>query len=87
MRKLIVSMAMLLVGCSARTETPPAVVEVKVPVLQKCDIRQPDAPAFAVASLPVGAPIDVQMRALRAERHQRQGYEILLRAEIDKCKK
>ena len=27
MRKLIVTMAMLLVGCSARTETPPAVVE------------------------------------------------------------
>lgn len=45
MRKLIVTMAMLLVGCSARTETPPAAVEVKVPVLQKCDIRQPDAPA------------------------------------------
>lgn len=87
MKRLTVAMAMLLVGCSARTETPPAVVEVKVPVLQKCDIRQPDAPAFAVDSLPIGAPIDAQMRALRAERHQRQGYEILLRAEIDKCKK
>lgn len=87
MKRLTIAMAILLVGCSARTETPPAVVEVKVPVLQKCDTRQPDAPAFAVDSLPIGSPIDVQMRALRAERHQRQGYEILLRAEIDKCKK
>lgn len=87
MRRLTLIAAVLLVGCSARTETPPAVVEVKVPVLQKCDIRQPAAPAFVVDSLPIGSPIDVQMRALRAERHQRQGYEILLRAEIDKCKK
>lgn len=87
MRRLTFLAAVLLVGCSARTETTPAVVEVKVPVLQKCDIRQPASPAFVVDSLPIGSPIDVQMRALRAERHQRQGYEILLRAEIDKCKK
>lgn len=87
MRRLTLIAVVLLVGCSARTETTPAVVEVKVPVLQKCDIRQPAAPAFVVDSLPIGSPIDVQMRALRAERHQREGYEILLRSEIDKCKK
>ncbi|MFC0227386.1 hypothetical protein [Serratia aquatilis] len=48
--------------------------------------RSPVAvPAFAVDQLQIGASIDVQMRALRAERHQRIGYERELLAANQAC--
>lgn len=87
MRLVAVMAAFLLVGCAGERDPDVKVVRVNVPVVQKCDIDIPVPPAYAVDSLPIGAPIDTQMRALRAERHQRIGYEVLLRAEIEKCKR
>nr|WP_243458004.1 hypothetical protein [Serratia proteamaculans] len=76
---------MALAGC---TTVPPApsYVEVKVPVAVPCITADVARPAFAVDQLPIGATIDVQMRALRAERHQRIGFERELIAANEACK-
>ncbi|CAI1919011.1 hypothetical protein [Serratia plymuthica] len=51
-----------------------------------CKTADVARPAFAVDQLPIGALIDAQMRALRAERHQRIGYERELLAANEACK-
>eukprot|EP01031_Cornospumella_fuschlensis_P000130 gene130-152_t len=53
----------------------PELIEVKVPVLVACKAVAPAVPAFAVELLTLDATIDQQMKALRAERLQRIGYE------------
>ncbi|RYM69626.1 hypothetical protein BSQ99_17740 [Serratia liquefaciens] len=85
MNKLIPAISLMIVGCS---NVPPApyYVEVKVPVAVPCKTADVSRPAFAVDHLPIGATIDVQMRALRAERHQRIGYERELIAANEACK-
>jgi hypothetical protein len=76
-----------LVGCGKSTVRPePVYVEVKVPIQVLCDPGIIGKPSFAVDGLPIGSPIDRQMQALRAERHQRIGYEKLLNAAIDSCR-
>lgn len=74
----------LLAGCAAPAVPPP--VEVRVPVPVPCRIELPAAPAFAVSALALDAPIDQQMKALRAERLQRIGYERELVAALDACR-
>ncbi|HGE8503683.1 hypothetical protein ACYZFV_15750 [Serratia ureilytica] len=85
MKNLILVSVLALAGCSS---TPPApeYVEVKVPIAVPCKTADVARPAFAVDQLPIGATIDVQMRALRAERHQRIGYERELIAANEACK-
>lgn len=85
MKKLIVVSVLALASCS-RVPQAPSYVEVKVPVVVKCKTADVARPAFAVDQLPIGATIDVQMRALRAERHQRIGYERELIAANEACK-
>ncbi|MCO7511779.1 hypothetical protein NJH77_21245 [Serratia fonticola] len=87
MKRLIVVAAMVLTGCGNVPVPPPAYVEVKVPVPVPCQTAPVAVPAFAVDRLPIGATIDVQMRALRAERHQRIGYERELLAANEVCRK
>lgn len=74
--------ALALAGCASTT---PRVQEVLVPVSVPCKAAIPDRPALAVDSLPIGAGIWEQMKALRAERNQRQGYEKELEAAIQSC--
>lgn len=74
----------LLAGCAAPAVPPP--VEVRVPVPVPCRVELPAAPAFAVSALALDAPIDQQMKALRAERLQRMGYELELVAALDACR-
>ncbi|WAZ04947.1 hypothetical protein O3T12_17290 [Serratia marcescens] len=85
MKSLFMVSALALAGC---TSAPPApsYVEVKVPVAVPCKTADVARPAFAVDQLPIGAAIDAQMRALRAERHQRIGYERELVAANEACK-
>lgn len=85
---LCVMLAIVLGGCAAHVadQTEPTVVRVEVPVQIPCKTERVQRPAFAVDSLPVGAPIDQQMRALRAERRQRQGYETRLEAAVEACR-
>lgn len=77
-------LAAALAGCA--TFSAPRVTEIKVPVPVPC--RAPDVPRplFAVDSLPLGADVLQQMRALRAERQQRAGYEAELEAVLLGCR-
>lgn len=87
MKWLMIMLVIVLTGCAERAAAPePVYVEVKVPVQVPCDPGAIDAPAFAVDRLPIGSSIDKQMRALRAERHQRIGYEKELNAAVDSCR-
>ncbi|MBH1912054.1 hypothetical protein I5U18_15885 [Serratia ureilytica] len=85
MKSLIMVSALALAGCS-NDPPAPSYVEVKVPIAVPCKTADVARPAFAVDQLPIGATIDVQMRALRAERHQRIGYERELIAANEACK-
>ncbi|HEI9795067.1 TPA: hypothetical protein SLN52_003914 [Serratia marcescens] len=76
---------LVLSGC-AGSPPAPSYVEVKVPIAVPCKTADVSRPAFAVDQLPIGATIDAQMRALRAERHQRIGYERELIAANEACK-
>lgn len=88
MKRLTVVLCLALAGCAGQVAEPPepAVVRVEVPVQIPCHTERVPRPVFAVDVLPVGASIDEQMRALRADRRQRQGYEVRLEAAIDACK-
>ena len=72
-------------GCGTVQTTAPSVQEVAVEVQVPCKIQKPERPAFAVDALQVDAGIWQQMKALRAERLQRQGYEGELEAAIQSC--
>lgn len=85
MKNLFMVSALALAGCSSAPPAP-SYVEVKVPVSVPCKTADVARPAFAVDQLPIGASIDAQMRALRAERHQRIGYERELLAANEACK-
>lgn len=81
---LAVIVSFCLGGC-ATTMPPVQPVEVKVPVTVPCKVPMPERPAFAVDGLPLGSGIWDQMKALRAERWQRQGYETELEAAVKAC--
>lgn len=88
MKAMWIGLSLALAGCQSQQPAPapePRVVEVRVPVPVPCKITPVARPAFAVDSLPLGAAIDEQMRALRAERKQRQGYEARLEAAVQAC--
>lgn len=75
--------AFLLPGCA--TQPAPVVQEIRVPVAVPCKTQQIGQPAFAVEALPIGSGVWDQMRALRAERQQRIGYEAELEAAVKAC--
>lgn len=88
MRKVFVLALLALAGCTAKQPAPapePQIVRVQVPVMVPCKITPVPRPAFAVDSLSLGSAIDAQMRALRAERQQRKGYEERLEAAVTAC--
>ncbi|MBN7822524.1 hypothetical protein, partial [Bowmanella yangjiangensis] len=64
----------------------PQVVRVEVPVQIPCRTERVQRPVFAVDVLPIGASIAEQMRALRADRLQRKGYELRLEATVEACR-
>lgn len=75
---------LLLAGC-ATTPQPAQPVEVSVPVEVPCKVSAPVRPAFAVDALPIGSSLWNQVRALRAERLQRKGYESELEVAVLSC--
>lgn len=88
MRIIVIGLVVALSGCQAHQQAPmpePRLVEVRIPVAVPCKFTPVSRPVFAVDSLPLGAAVDVQMRALRAERKQRQGYEMRLEAALLGC--
>lgn len=87
MKGLLIVLALLLAGCAGQVTEPPepVVVRVEVPVVVPCRTERVQRPVFAVDVLPIGASIAEQMRALRAERLQRKGYEKRLEAAVAAC--
>jgi hypothetical protein len=87
MKRLTIALSLVLAGCAGQVAEPPepAVVRVEVPVQIPCRTERVQRPVFAVDVLPIGASIDEQMRALRADRRQRQGYEARLEAAVAAC--
>lgn len=79
---LAVILSFSLAGCAGMA---PKVQEVKVPVLVPCKVAPTERPLFAVDGLPIGSDIWEQMKALRAERQQRIGYETELEAVVRAC--
>ncbi|MDF3842653.1 hypothetical protein P3W55_13130 [Pseudomonas citronellolis] len=77
---------LLLAGCAGQVPPEPRTVRVEVPVQVPC--RAPDVavPVWATSSLKKEDGMEVKVRALLAERRQRIGYELLLRAAVDACK-
>lgn len=78
----LVAAVLALCGCAG---SPPRPLEVKIPVEVPCKAPDVSRPDFAVDSLPLGSGIWDQMKALRAERRQRQGYETLLESAVKAC--
>lgn len=75
---------LFLAGCA--TTKLPDVQRVEIPVPVPCKVAVPARPDFAVDHLEIGSGIWRQMQALRAERLQRQGYEIELEAALQSCR-
>lgn len=88
-RALLLILPFALAGCAGMTPPSPEVrtVEVKIPVPVPCMVQPVNKPAFAVDALPLGSTVPAQMRALRAERKQRIGYEAELEAALQHCMK
>lgn len=88
MKRLIAVLCLALAGCAGQVaESPePQVVRVEVPVQIPCRTERVQRPVFAVDVLPIGATIAEQMRALRADRLQRKGYELRLEAAVEACR-
>lgn len=78
-RLLWILAALALVGCDTLPKT------VKVPVPVYCEVEKIEVPAWATKALKPDADIFDQVKALLAERKQRQGYEALLEAAIKGC--
>lgn len=78
----------IVLSITACSNKPPAptFVEVKVPVTVPCQAKPVERPVFAVDLLKSDAGIAAMMKALRAERHQRIGYEKQLVAAIEACR-
>lgn len=78
-----VILAVLLAGCASRTviET----VEVKVPVMVPCAVVFPPEPVWESSRLTRESDIFTIVKSLWAEREQRIGYEIVLKASAAGC--
>lgn len=85
MNWLILGVSVALAGCAARQEAEPRTVRVEVPVAVPCRVPVVAEPPWATAALQKGDSLQVKVRALLAERQQRMGYEVQLRAALLAC--
>jgi hypothetical protein len=86
MKLIPIFAALALTGCAGMKTTGQTTVAVKVPVAVSCQIPDVKKPVFAVSTLPVGADIFVQTKAMVAERLQRIAYENSLESIINASK-
>lgn len=86
MKTLFLCLALcLLVACNTAPKADEYVTRTEY-VTVPCEVDKPRRPAWAVDALPIGAEIDQQMQALRADRQLAKGYILLLEAAIDGCR-
>ncbi|HAB02906.1 MAG TPA: hypothetical protein DCE25_08245 [Pseudomonas sp.] len=83
---LILSSAFALAGCGGRVDPQVRYVRVEVPVQVPCRAREVAVPPWAAAGLRKTDNLEVKVRALLAERHQRIGYEKQLAASVSACR-
>lgn len=81
---VLIVLALALYGCTSTPEVRTITHEIFVPV--PCDPPLPERPASAVDALPLTAPIDEQMRALRADRARTRPYVNQLEAALASCR-
>ena len=86
MRMLVFVLALVLAGCSGRTQPQVQYLRVEVPVQVPCRVPEVTAPSWAAAGLRKSDSLEVKVRALLAERRQRIGYEKQLEAAVSACK-
>lgn len=77
------AMLLTLTGCAGIP--PTGTTEVDIPVPVPCHAPAIEKPAFAVEALAIGALLLDQVKALLAERRQRQAYEAELEAAVKTC--
>ena len=85
-RLFLVACVLLLAACGT---TKPKAGEYQVRteyVPVPCDAPVVQRPAWAVDALPIGAAIDLKMRALRADRKAALGHITVLEAALDACR-
>lgn len=78
-RLLLLALIAALAGC----DTLPKRVE--VPISVPCRVTLPERPAWAIDALAADSGLYDRVRALLAERVQRQGYEAQLEAAAKAC--
>lgn len=78
---VVIFAASLMTGCSSTG----GAIQVKMAVGVECKAQKPERPVFATEALRPKTPVDVYVRAARAERLQRDGYEEKLIAALDEC--
>lgn len=76
----------LLAGCAGSGEPEIRYVRVEVPVQVPCGAREVSVPSWAAAGLRKADSLEVKVRALLAERRQREGYEKQLLAANGTCR-
>ena len=79
---LFVLLGWILSGCASA----PELVEIRVPVPVACEVAEPARPDLSIDSISPDAPLDVQVRNLRADHDVRDGYEGELRAALKACR-
>ncbi|RUT30886.1 hypothetical protein WG29040_23390 [Pseudomonas sp. PAMC 29040] len=83
--QVFVGLAMLaLAGCAVQSPEL-RTVRVEIPVQVPCRTKNVEVPVFATDSLKKTDPLEAKVRALLAERLQRQAYEIKLLAAVTAC--
>lgn len=70
----------------AASPTTPRPVRVEVPLAVPCRVPDVRPPSWASATLQAGDSLQAKVRALLAERRQRQGYELELQAALRACR-
>jgi len=78
----LMCLAAIALSACGTTAKLPDVVTIQKPVRQAIQAKPVEKPAWAVDALPMGAPIDDQVKALLAEREQRKAYETELEAAV-----
>ncbi|MGV5083129.1 hypothetical protein [Pseudomonas aeruginosa] len=86
MRVVLMLVVFALAGCAGRQDAEPRTVRVEVPVAVPCRVPAVEVPAWAAAGLKKSDDLQTKVRALLAERRQRQGYERELLAALGACR-
>lgn len=83
--KIVLVFSLIFLSACSTNHSNTKSVEVLVPVQVPCKITHPNKPVFAVDNLGIGEDIFEKVKALLAERKQRQGYELELEEAIKAC--